>query len=818
VSIFFRNAMEEQEEPVAHIAPERSARQARPVVRRAKTKFMDFEEFDTSGVKVNRKGLRSTVDLAVKYPNCEFLYARENELRDFKAPKKMLYLKVLDLSMNHIENCDWLQLTPNLKHLYLSGNRISSFQGFAELEELETLALSSNNISSFDGLDSLPKLRVLSLNSNDISSFENFPLLPALFALNLAGNPVAETPMYRQLAIAVCNKYSLGKLDGEDITEQDDVEVYRGKVAFCMTEGFVPEGDGPIEEQCANFLLARQQEQSAGKSLWPHHVAVESQGGRHQEGEPVTLSVCLQDMREIAVRKKNIFYSRHLFPVAFKVSGEAREVFVMGSMNKWKGAIPLQRCKDDQGAVYFQTTLYLPAGEYEYRYLVDGMEKISEHNKTTCKHTEGMCNVYKVVPSALVDGEEEVQETILHIRWHRSNEYNVFSLIPDENGLEYVPTSVDVGHCLRVEVLAYLDGNFHCMVCDISTPVEPGPPKVTDLRIDGAPCEGQLLKVEGLYSGGVEGSSDIKWFRVLPDGTEVALEVEAAWEGYLIAADDIGCQLKAVYVPIRSDWVAGKPEAALSETISAGVPVCKSLNVLGQFVEQETLTVVAEYGGGKESQSRYQWMREAADSTPDCPVFEIIPGETGTTYVPCQQDVGFCLAVDYTPVSEDGLEGETNRFITDEIEPGPPTVSSLEILGEPLEGSELEVLALYYGGHPGKHIVQWYSLEEQDGHATRTKIPQARALKYTPTRQDVGCVLEVAFTPVRDDGMRGAPLVVCTNTPIQPHPPTVKTLSLEGTFAVGETVTVVVEYLGGTERPPSRTGTPSAPGPPSPGR
>lgn len=26
--------------------------------------------------------------------------------------------------------------------------------------------------------------------------------------------------------------------------------------------------------------------------------------------------------------------------------------------------------------------------------------------------------------------------------------------------------------------------------------------------------------------------------------------------------------------------------------------------------------------------------------------------------MPCQQDVGFCLAVDYTPVSEDGLEGD----------------------------------------------------------------------------------------------------------------------------------------------------------------
>lgn len=55
-----------------------------------------------------------------------------------------------------------------------------------------------------------------------------------------------------------------------------------------------------------------------------------------------------------------------------------------------------------------------------------------------------MCNVYKVVPSALVDGEEEVQETILHIRWHRSNEYNVFSLIPDENGLVRPRTALSI--------------------------------------------------------------------------------------------------------------------------------------------------------------------------------------------------------------------------------------------------------------------------------------------------------------------------------------------------------------------------------------
>lgn len=45
--------------------------------------------------------------------------------------------------------------------------------------------------------------------------------------------------------------------------------------------------------------------------------------------------------------------------------------------------------------------------------------------------------------------------------------------------------------------------------------------------------------------------------------------------------------------------------------IIAGVPVCKSLNVLGQFMEQEPLVVEAEYSGGQEGASRFQWMREA---------------------------------------------------------------------------------------------------------------------------------------------------------------------------------------------------------------
>ena len=66
----------------------------------------------------------------------------------------------------------------------------------------------------------------------------------------------------------------------------------------------------------------------------------------------------------------------------------------------------------------------------------------------------------------------------------------------------------------QVEVLAYLDGDFHSMVCDISAPIEAGIPRVEQLSIDGSPTEGSPLTMSGIYSGGVEGPSEVKWFRV----------------------------------------------------------------------------------------------------------------------------------------------------------------------------------------------------------------------------------------------------------------------------------------------------------------
>uniref|UniRef100_A0A7S1NHV3 AMP-activated protein kinase glycogen-binding domain-containing protein n=1 Tax=Eutreptiella gymnastica TaxID=73025 RepID=A0A7S1NHV3_9EUGL len=752
------------------------------------------------GFKANKQGIRSTLEIASSHPNSEFFYLRENEIEEFTSPHQLLNLKILDLSLNLIRSpSEWSLVMPNLKHLYLTGNQLTSLHGFANLNDLETLAISSNCIRSFEGLDGLPQLRVLSLNSNQIASFEHFPLLPALYALNLHGNPITSLPEYRKLAIAVCN-LSIKKLDGQEVgdTEADLADKYRGKVVYCLLEGFVPQTT-EFEAEASKFLVERQCQNSVGKDLLLHGIQLSSEGNGHEEGEPISLHVCMQDLRPLAVRRKKVLFSKWLFPVAFKVSGDATEVFVVGSINHWQAPIPLERSDSDpKGGVFFQTTLYLPAGDYEYRYLVDGVEKISELTKMTSKYKQGMCNVYKVVPSCLVDEEEDQHQNILHIRWLRNTQPNQHDLIEGANELTYTPAAEDVGHPLRAEVLAYVGGDFHCMVFDTTGPIVPGMPKITELNICGKVCEGETLRPEWTYSGGDEGKTEIRWYRLLHDNTAVPLAIATPTQGYTLTAEDIGCRIQLEAVPIRHDWVTGRPVQVTSEVVIAGVPVCTHLDVVGRYVEDEPLHAEVSYAGGKEGASVLQWLRETADTTPEGePLFVPIEGETRPTYVLGSADVGWRVAVDYTPVSSEGQEGDTNRFVTEPIEAGLPMFTGLEIRGAPAEGEPLEVAVDYFGGQPGAHAVQWIRVNAK--RKQLEDVGERGAWQYTPTAQDVGCALRVTLVPVRSDGVHGEQRSVQT-AHVEGRAPSASNVRLEcEAFEFGETVQVVADYTGGLE-------------------
>eukprot|EP00998_Keelungia_sp_KM082_P006658 NODE_28_length_3482_cov_97.980924_g26_i0.p1 GENE.NODE_28_length_3482_cov_97.980924_g26_i0~~NODE_28_length_3482_cov_97.980924_g26_i0.p1 ORF type:complete len:1137 (-),score=257.18 NODE_28_length_3482_cov_97.980924_g26_i0:71-3001(-) len=222
------------------------------------------------------------------------------------------------------------------------------------------------------------------------------------------------------------------------------------------------------------------------------------------------------------------------------------------------------------------------------------------------------------------------------------------------------------------------------------------------------------------------------------------------------------------------------------------------MDVVGSFVENERLVVEADYIGGAEGTSVFQWFREAGGSF-DQPDWEPIEGAIGAAYVPSVHDVRKRLAVDYTPQSADGMAGDTNRFITEEILPSYPQLQHIMVRGLCKEAHALTVDFQYSGGHPGNHIVQWLRREEKDGQVQRVKIGKLNAMSYTPSKKDIGQILEVAFTPVRDDGVKGEPKMADCGAVIAPGHPSCIFMQIAGEPIENHTLTARTEYFGGTE-------------------
>ncbi|KAG5496370.1 hypothetical protein JKF63_02672 [Porcisia hertigi] len=746
-----------------------------------------------SGVKMNRKDLRSVREVTLDHYDAEYMYLRENELVSFDCDVKMEHLRVLDLSINEIGGAvDFLKHMPHLHHLYMTGNKIDTLRGISNFAAIETLCLSDNAISSFAGLENLPNLRVLSLNFNNITTFEGYPALPNLHTLNLVGNPITDAPNYRLMAIAV-NGLSLVSVDGNPVEAEERVgaDKYKGRVAHCVREGFTVEGKNP-EEAAAAFMVKVQRHHQDAKylQLCSIKLAPVAGDGEIMEGEPVALSLCMQDVRPYAQRTTEVFQSSYLYPVIFKVSGEASEVFVVGSMNNWTEPISLERCVEGE-EVYFHTTLYLPAGDYEYRYIVDGVEKVSETNSMPSKYMQGFCNIYKV---ADLEPQEEDQDTILHIRWMRGTPSGSYEVIEGESTLTYTPITADINSCLRAEVLAYVNGEFAFLYFDISSPIKPAPPQCPRLEVAGTAIEGGLLTAEADYLGGIEGNSSLVWYRVSPSGEEVAIDVMDPWAGYEVTRNDIGCRIRAEFTPVRDDWAAGEPKSITTDPVIACSPECRSIKIIGDLVEGRQLEVDVEYYGGEEGDSFFQWLRKSGDRDDYTP----ISAANGTKYVVTPEDVGQYLAVEYTPVNAEGVAGETCRCVLDNsIEAAVPTVNNLTIVGELMEQHALTLEYDYTGGQSGTHMIQWYRRDKKRSHMAKVGTPNSNFLMLTS--KDVGCSIEVTFTPVRRDGVTGKVVTARCAGVVEPCIPEVKLLNIVGNPVVGEELTLQVEYCGGTE-------------------
>eukprot|EP01098_Paradermamoeba_levis_P015620 TRINITY_DN802_c0_g1_i1.p1 TRINITY_DN802_c0_g1~~TRINITY_DN802_c0_g1_i1.p1 ORF type:complete len:248 (-),score=55.45 TRINITY_DN802_c0_g1_i1:281-1024(-) len=84
-------------------------------------------------------------------------------------------------------------------------------------------------------------------------------------------------------------------------------------------------------------------------------------------------------------------FSQNGIPTVFNWAHGGRQVFVTGSFNNWKEKLPLNRSDKD-----FTLIQNLPAGQYQYKFIVDGKWKYDPDQPTVCDPLGNTNNLIEV--------------------------------------------------------------------------------------------------------------------------------------------------------------------------------------------------------------------------------------------------------------------------------------------------------------------------------------------------------------------------------------------------------------------------------------
>jgi Leucine-rich repeat (LRR) protein len=92
--------------------------------------------------------------------NLEYLRVRSNEIENLTSIDKLILLKSLDISYNHIDNIDFVKDMKHLERFQCFVNKIKSIKPLYKLEKLKYLNTRSNlfSIEEFNELKRINKL------------------------------------------------------------------------------------------------------------------------------------------------------------------------------------------------------------------------------------------------------------------------------------------------------------------------------------------------------------------------------------------------------------------------------------------------------------------------------------------------------------------------------------------------------------------------------------------------------------------------------------------------------------------------------------
>ncbi|KAK7852586.1 187-kda microtubule-associated protein air9 [Quercus suber] len=243
---------------------------------------------------------------------------------------------------------------------------------------------------------------------------------------------------------------------------------------------------------------------------------------------------------------------------------------------------------------------------------------------------------------------------------------------------------------------------------------------------------------------------------------------------YRITKDAIGKFISFQCTPIRDDGIVGEPRSCM-----------------GQERVRPAIT------GLRTTLGDCSWYRNCTHccNTSSDGMQSEIWGATTASYMLSVEDIGFFVSVSCEPVRSDWARGPI--VLSEQIGPiipgrKSPTCHSLEFLGSMIEGQRVSFIASYSGGERGNCFHEWFRVKSN---GVREKLSTFDFLDLT--LEDVGRCIELVYTPVRQDGMKGSPSSISSDI-IAPADPIGVDLEIPDCFE-DEEVIPQKTYFGGQE-------------------
>jgi hypothetical protein len=268
------------------------------------------------------------------------------------------------------------------------------------------------------------------------------------------------------------------------------------------------------------------------------------------------------------------------------------------------------------------------------------------------------------------------------------------------------------------------------------------------------------------------------WLRSHPEKKWIPTKVTE--NEYPISLADVGRYLRAELTVSEATLIATS-----SDVVRPLPPTVTLTADRLTATEDEVLAPGFRYQGGREGDSIFAWRRIPPGVEPEV---RPLPGwparltdaaeDDGTTFLSASKthqvtlaDIGSRIEFSYTPVRSDGLVGEPVTLLFGPALPALPSVTNVK-LQQNVQG-HVECTGVYKGGEQGQSLYEWSSTNL----AGKKMNLGVTTVNWWPPQPDlIGCKIEVLYTPVRFDGVRGR--AVRSNTWVVQALPTVTSLEL----------------------------------------